>query len=55
MLGVALAALVVGIIMTFFLPWVGIPIGVVGLALLIAFLAGWGRRATQTPGTESGP
>ena len=55
MLGVALAALVVGIIMTFFLPWVGIPVGVVGIILLIAFLAGWGRRATQTPGSESRP
>ena len=48
MLGVALAAIVVGIILTFFLPWVGIPVGVVGLILLIAFLAGWGRRATQS-------
>ena len=47
-IGVALAAIVVGIIMTFFLPWVGIPIGVAGLLLLIAFLAGWGRRATQS-------
>jgi hypothetical protein len=55
MLGVALAAIVVGIVMTFFLPWVGIPVGAVGLVLLIAFLAGWGRRATQTPGTESRP
>ena len=55
MLGVALAAIVVGIIMMFFLPWVGIPVGVVGLILLIAFLAGWGRRATQAPGTESQP
>ena len=47
MIGVALAAIVVGIIMTFFLPWVGIPIGVVGVILLIAFLAGWGRRAAE--------
>ena len=55
MLGVALAAIVVGIIMMFFLPWVGIPVGAVGLILLIAFLAGWGRRATESPGTESTP
>ena len=47
MIGVALAAIVVGIIMTFFLPWVGIPIGVVGLILLIVYLAGWGRRAAE--------
>jgi hypothetical protein len=55
MIGVALAAIVVGIVVTFFLPWVGIPVGVVGLILLIAFLAGWGRRATQSPGSESRP
>jgi hypothetical protein len=48
MIGVALAAIVVGIILFFFLPWAGIPIGIVGLILLIAFLAGWGRRATQS-------
>jgi hypothetical protein len=47
MIGVALAAIVVGIIMTFFLPWVGIPIGLVGLILLIVYLAGWGRRAAE--------
>jgi hypothetical protein len=47
MLGVALAAIVVGIVATFFLPWVGIPIGVVGLVLLIVYLAGWGRRAAE--------
>jgi hypothetical protein len=56
MIGVALAAIVVGIIMTFFLPWVGIPVGVVGLILLVAFLAGWGRRAAESaPGSESRP
>jgi len=48
MLGVALAAIVVGIVVTFFLPWVGVIVGVVGLVLLIAFFAGWGRRATQS-------
>jgi hypothetical protein len=47
MIGVALAAIVVGIIMMFFLPWVGIPIGVVGLILLVVYLAGWGRRAAE--------
>ena len=39
---------VVGIIVMFFLPWVGIPVGVVGLILLIVYLAGWGRRAAQS-------
>jgi hypothetical protein len=48
MVGVALAAIVVGIVMVFFLPWVGIPLGAVGLILLIVYLAGWSRRATQS-------
>jgi hypothetical protein len=48
MIGVALAAIVVGIVMTFILPWVGIPIGTVGLILLVLYLAGWGRRAAQS-------
>ena len=48
MIGVALAAIVVGIILVFFLPWVGIPLGIVGLILLVLFLAGWGRRAAQS-------
>ena len=55
MIGVALAAIVVGIIVTFFLPWVGIPVGVVGVVLLIVYLAGWGRRAARQPGAESRP
>ena len=48
MIGVALPAIVVGIIVTFFLPWVGIPIGILGLILLIVYLAGWGRKAAQS-------
>jgi len=48
MIGVALAAIVVGIVVTFFLPWVGISVGAVGLVLLIVYLAGWGRRAAQS-------
>jgi hypothetical protein len=48
MIGVALAAIVAGIVMTFFLPWVGIPVGTLGLILLVLYLAGWGRRAAQS-------
>jgi hypothetical protein len=48
MIGVALAAIVVGIVLFFILPWVGIPLGVVGLILLVLYLAGWGRRAAQS-------
>ncbi len=42
MIGVAL-----GLIAIFVFPWVGIPVGVVGLVLFVAYLAGFGRRAAQ--------
>jgi hypothetical protein len=47
MIGVALAAIVVGIILTFLLGWVGMVIGAVGLILLVVYLAGWGRSAAR--------
>jgi hypothetical protein len=47
MIGLALALIVVGIILLFILPWVGIPVGIVGIILLILFLAGFGRRAAE--------
>ena len=47
MIGVALALIAIGIVMLFILPWVGIPVGIVGLVLFVAYLAGFGRRAAQ--------
>jgi len=47
MLAVALAAIVVGIIFLFIIPWVGVPVGVIGAILLGVYLFGAGRRATQ--------
>ena len=49
MLGVALALIVIGIVALFIFPWAGIPVGVVGILLLVVFLLGFGRRA-QEPG-----
>jgi hypothetical protein len=46
MIGLALALIVVGVVFLFFVPWVGIPVGIVGVLLLIGFLLGIGRRAT---------
>jgi len=48
MIGVALALIVVGVIFLFVIPWVGIPVGIIGVVLLIAFLAGFGRRAARS-------
>ncbi len=47
MIGVALALIAIGIVMLFLLPWVGIPVGIVGIILFVAYLAGFGRRAAE--------
>ena len=47
MIGVGLAFIVVGIILLFLVPWVGIPVGLLGLVLAILWLAGFGRRAVE--------
>jgi hypothetical protein len=46
-IGVAIAFIVVGIILLFLIPWVGIAAGVVGLVLAIIWVAGFGRRAAE--------
>ena len=47
MIGVALGLIALGIVFLFFIPWVGIPVGIVGLILFVAYLAGFGRRAAE--------
>ena len=47
MIGVAIAFIVIGIILLFLVPWVGIAAGVVGLVLAIIWVAGFGRRAAE--------
>ena len=47
MIGVGIALLIVGIVLLFFIPWVGIPVGIVGLVLAALWLAGFGRSAAR--------
>ena len=47
MIGVAIALIVIGLIFGFVIPWVGIVVGIVGVLLFIAFVAGFGRRAAS--------
>jgi uncharacterized membrane protein YccF (DUF307 family) len=54
MIGLALAFLVVGVIFLFFIPWVGIPVGIVGVVLAGLYLFGVGRRATTGETPEPG-
>jgi hypothetical protein len=39
----ALALIVIGVILLFLIPWVGLVAGIVGVLLLIGFAAGIGR------------
>jgi uncharacterized membrane protein YccF (DUF307 family) len=52
MIGVALALIVIGVGLFFFVPFVGIPVGAVGLLLAVLYLVGFGRRAGE--GTAEG-
>jgi hypothetical protein len=47
MIGLAIALIVIGIVFAFVIPWVGIVVGIVGLLLFVAFVAGFGRRAAD--------
>jgi Flp pilus assembly protein TadB len=53
MLAVALAAVVLGIVFLFFLPWVGLPIGIVGLVLLGIWLLGVVRKSPEAAADEA--
>ena len=44
MLGVALAAIVVGLIFLFLIPWAGFVVGAIGLILLLVYVIGAVRR-----------
>ncbi len=45
MIGIGIALIVVGLIFLFIIPWVGIPVGIVGIVLAVLWVAGFGRRA----------
>jgi Flp pilus assembly protein TadB len=51
-IGLGIAFILVGIVFLFIIPWVGIPVGIVGLVLAILWVAGFGRRAA-TPETQA--
>jgi hypothetical protein len=47
MIGLALALVIIGVVLLFIIPWVGIPVGIVGLLLAISYVFGVGRRAAE--------
>jgi uncharacterized membrane protein len=50
LIGLSIALMVIGIVFGFVIAWVGIVVGLVGLALFIAFVGGFGRRAARESG-----
>lgn len=53
MIGAALALIVVGIVFLLVIPWVGIPVGIVGVVLAVLWVAGFGRRTGSGDGTAN--
>ena len=47
MIGVGIALVILGLIFLFVIPWVGIPVGIVGVVLAVLWFAGFGRRAAR--------
>jgi uncharacterized membrane protein YccF (DUF307 family) len=47
MIGVALALIVIGIVLLFWVPVVGIPVGIVGIVLAVLYFVGFGKRAAE--------
>lgn len=48
MIGVGIALVIAGLVLLFFEPWVGAPLAVIGLALAVLWLAGFGRRVMRS-------
>ncbi|HEY2074470.1 MAG TPA: hypothetical protein VGG88_12910 [Gaiellaceae bacterium] len=47
MIGVGIILVIAGTVLAFLVPWAGVPVGLVGLALVALWLAGFGRRAVR--------
>ena len=47
--GVAFALIVIGLIILFIVPWVGIVVGVAGLILLVVHFLGLRKRPAESP------
>jgi hypothetical protein len=46
-IALAFVFVVIGIVFLFALPWVGVPIALVGLALAVLWMAGFARQAIR--------
>ena len=55
MIGVGIALIVLGVVFLFIVPWVGIPVGILGLVLALLWVVGFGRRAAGRDPYEDRP
>ena len=55
MIALGIAFVLLGVLLLFMVPWVGIPVGIVGLVLLVAFLLGFRRHPREPRVTERPP
>jgi len=46
-IGLFIAIVVVGLVMIFVLPWVGVPVAIVGALLALVYFFAFARRAAQ--------
>ena len=46
-LGLGVALLIIGLLGLLFFPWGGVILAVIGIAIIVAFLLGFGRRASE--------
>ena len=51
MIGVGIALIIAGIILLFYSAWAAAPLGIVGLALVMLWFAGFGRRRSRVSDT----
>jgi hypothetical protein len=46
-IGVGIALIIAGVVLLFYSAWAAAPVGIVGLALIVLWLAGFGRRTSR--------
>jgi len=47
MIALAIAFVLLGLIFLFIVPWVGVPVGIIGLVLAVLWFAAFARRASR--------
>ena len=51
MIGVGIALIIAGIVLIFYSEWAAAPVGTVGIALVVLWFVGFGRRRSRVSDT----